>query len=559
VSFPVRPISERPAPDRGSPTEGAASAPGGNVRKSIAQAYQGGELPGLFRLHPSDLPQLAQRAAFRPELDRAALTSALHGYHAQLGTLTPALEARLTRLAAPNSAVVVTGQQAGVLGGPAYSVHKGASAILLARQLDAPDAPVIPVYWVASQDHDAEEVASTSLLDFSETLHRLSLDLPVGIPVGRMPWKSEYTAAVRALLNAFDTSPERREPVSALLEWAMQGKGYADVFARLLHRLLGPRQGLEDGLIVLDPLHPALARLMAPALRRELGQPLESSRRIEAAATELEAQGFTPQLRRPAGATNLFLEREDGVRTLLRYSGGQHAGGAFEADGQTYSQLDLEAVLDARPDRLTPAAGLRPAIQDALLPTLAFVVGPGEIAYGAQLREVNALHGLEQPLLWPRLSATWLESNVARMLTRFGVTPAHFQADPERALGEALAVQRGAAAASAERLGELKAQFERLSTDLACLDSTLESAAARTGKRALDQLSRLQDLSLRALARAENERGGQLSRLRLHLLPNGVPQERETNFLTYLLKHGDEPLRLLLAQSAGGQVSLRLE
>ena len=559
MSSPVRPISERPAPDRGSPTEGAASAPGGNVRKSIAQAYQGGELPGLFRLHPSDLPQLAQRAAFRPELDRAALTSALRGYHAQLGTLTPALEARLTRLAAPNSAVVVTGQQAGVLGGPAYSVHKGASAILLARQLDAPDAPVIPVYWVASQDHDAEEVASTSLLDFSETLHRLSLDLPVGLPVGRMPWKGEYTAAVRALLSAFDTGPERREQVSALLDWAMQGTPdfnttVADVFARLLHRLLGPQGGLEDGLIVLDPLHPALARLMAPALRRELDHPLESSRRIEAAATVLEAQGFAPQLRRPAGATNLFLERDDGMRVLLR-----HAKGTFEAEGQTYSQHDLEALLDTHPDRLTPAAGLRPAIQDALLPTLAFVVGPGEIAYGAQLQDVYALHGLEQPLLWPRLSVTWLESNVARMLERFGVTPAHFQADPERALGEALAVQRGAAAASAERLGELKGQFGRLSADLAALDPTLEGAAARMGSRSLSQLSRLQDLSVRALARAENERGGQLSRLKLHLLPNGVPQEREMNFLTYLLKHGDEPLRLLLAQAAGGHALLRLE
>ena len=550
----MRPISERPAPEKGS----AGKSTGRNTGKSIAQAYQDGELPGLFRLHPSDLPQLAQRAAFRPELDRAALTSALREYHAQLGTLTPALEAQLTRLAAPNSAVVVTGQQAGVLGGPAYSVHKGASALLLARELDTPQAPVIPVYWVASQDHDAEEVASTTLLDFSETLHRLSLDLPVGIPVGRMPWKSEYTAAVRRLISAFDTGPERREQVSALLEWAMQGSPatstVASVFARLLHRLLGPRKGLEDGLIVLDPLHPALARLMAPALRRELERPLESPRLIEAAATELEAQGFSPQLRRPAGATNLFLEREDGMRALLR-----HAGGAFEAEGQMYSQPDLETLLDAHPDRLTPAAGLRPAIQDALLPTLAFVVGPGEIAYGAQLQEVYALHGLEQPLLWPRLSVTWLESNVARMLERFGVTPAHFQTDPERALGEALAMQRGVAAASAERLSELKVQFGRLSSDLAALDSTLEGAAARTGERSLNQLSRLQDLSVRALARAENERSGQLSRLKLHLLPNGVPQEREMNFLTYLLKHGDEPLRLLLAQAAGGSALLRLE
>ena len=522
--------------------------------RSVAQAYTDGDLPELFRLRPSDLEALNDRTLFRQDLDRRTLVAALRGYHHGLGTLNPALEAQLTRLEQPNSAVVVTGQQAGVLGGPAYSVHKGASAVLLARDLDRPDAPVLPVYWVASQDHDAAEVASTSLLDFSETLHRLVLDLPAGVPVGRMPWRPEYTAAVRAMVAAFDTAGARRTAVLEPLEWAMQAPGYADVFARLLHRLLGSQEGREGGLIVLDPLHPALARLMAPALRRELARPLESPRLIEAAAAGLEARGFTPQLRRPAGATNLFLERKDGRRVLLRST-----GNTFEADGEGYTLSQLETLLEEHPDRLTPAAGLRPAIQDTLLPTLAFVVGPGEIAYGAQLRGVYALHGLEQPLLWPRLSVTWLESNVSRMLDRFGVTAARFQADPERALGAALAQQQGAAAASSERLSELSERFARLSTDLAALDPTLEGAAHRVSARSLAQLARLQERALRALARAENDRSGQLSRLRLHLLPNGVPQEREMNFLTYLLKHGDEPLRLLLAQRAGGQLSLGLE
>ncbi len=551
------------SPAMGSPAVSGAAVSSPAPGRSIAAAYAAGDLPDLFRLHPLQLSALEDRASFRPELDRAALVAALREYHAALGTLNPALEAQLTRLAAPNSAVVVTGQQAGVLGGPAYSVHKGASAVLLARQLDRPEAPVLPVYWVASQDHDADEVAGTTLLDFSETLHRLHLDLPAGVPVGRMPWTPGYTAQVQALLAAFDAPDERRAVTAELLDWAMpneeKGRSVADVFARLIHRLLGPAkgkpvQGQPDGLIVLDPLHPSLAALMAPALKRELADPLESSRRIEAAAAQLEARGFVPQLRRPAGATNLFLERADGVRVLLR-----HSSKGFGADGETYTRAQLEALLAEHPDRLTPAAGLRPAIQDSLLPTLAFVVGPGEIAYGAQLREVYALHGLQQPLLWPRLSVTWLESNVARMLERFGVTAAAFQQDPERALGEALARERGAAAASAERLSELREQFARLGSELADLDPTLEGAAKRVTGRSLGSLERLQGLAVRALARAENDRSGQLSRLRLHLLPNGVPQEREMNFLTYLLKHGDEPLRLLLAQSVGGSVALRLD
>lgn len=289
------------------------------------------------------------------------------------------MEAGLTRLAHPASRVVVTGQQAGALTGPAYSVHKGADAALLARQLDTDEAPVVAVYWIASQDHDAAEVASTSLLDASERLHRLTLDVPEGVPVGRVPWQPEWTVQVHALLDACDAPAEHVAAVRARFDRAAQAGGsYADVFARLIHGLLG-----GAGLLVLDPMHPALARLMAPTLARELGDPLASSRAIEAAAARMIADGFEPQLRRPDGATNLFIEEDDGQRRLLRVD-----GQAFVTATRRYTRAELLALLDADPTRLTPAAGLRPAVQDALLPTLAFVVGPGEIAYGAQLRDV---------------------------------------------------------------------------------------------------------------------------------------------------------------------------
>ncbi|MBB5232881.1 bacillithiol biosynthesis cysteine-adding enzyme BshC [Deinococcus budaensis] len=520
------------------------------MTRSIAAAYRAGDLPAFFRLGPADLDTAA--AQERPDVDRAALVSALREYHRDLGTLGPDVEAGLARLAHPASRVVVTGQQAGLLTGPAYSVHKGADAALLARQLDREDAPVVAVYWVASQDHDAAEVASTTLLDRAETLHRLTLDVPQGVPVGRVPWQPEWTAEVLGLLDRFDTAPEYREALRARVLRAVEPggprMGYADVFARLIHGLLAPA-----GLIVLDPLHPALARLMAPALSRELERPLDGPACIEAAAARLEQAGFTPQLRRPAGATNLFLEEEDGQRRLLRVRGGH-----FETDTRAYSAEELRGVLDADPSRLTPAAGLRPVVQDALLPTLAFVVGPGEIAYGAQLAEVYGLHGLRQPLLWPRLSVTWLEPPVARLLTRMGATAAQVQADPEGVLGRALARERGAAAASAERLAALDAELRALTGELSALDPTLAGAAERTRRRTTARVGHLQTLAVRALARQEDDRTRQLTRLRRHLLPGGVPQEREMNFLTFLLKHGDAPLRTLLALAPGTQAELAI-
>ncbi len=518
---------------------------GGRV-KSIAAAYRAGELPAFFERAPGDL---SAARAVRADVDRAALTDALRAYHQDLGTLDAHVEALLARLAHPRSRAVVTGQQAGLLTGPAYSVHKGADAVLLARQLDEEDSPCVAVYWIASQDHDAEEVASVTLLDYAETLHHLRLELPAGRPVGCLPWRPAYTDQVLALLDAFDAPQAHKAAVRAQVLRAVRGEpGWADVFARLIHDLLG-----RAGLLVLDPLHPALARLAAPALRRELAHPLSSSQAIEEAAAGLEGLGFTPQLRRPAEATNVFLEGEDGQRRLLHFDG-HH----FEAE-RHYTREELLELLERDPSRLTPAAGLRPTVQDTMLPTAAFVVGPGEIGYGAQLRKVYRLHGLRQPLLWPRLSVTWLEPNVARLLTRLDASAAEVQRDPEGSLGRALARERGAAALSAGRLEALASELRALQGEVGALDPTLAGAAQRSGSRVLAQVERLQRLAERALARAEDERSGQLARLRLHLLPRGVPQERELSFLNLPLKHGDAPLRRLLALPAGAQVELRVD
>ncbi|WP_293911825.1 bacillithiol biosynthesis cysteine-adding enzyme BshC [Deinococcus sp.] len=519
--------------------------------QNLSDAYRAGLLGAFFGRRPADLTAALNEPR---ELDRTALVSALHAYHTDLGltgskkpdAASRQLSEQLERLSHPAARVVVAGQQAGLLLGPAYSVHKAADAVLLSRQLSSDALPVLPVFWIASQDHDVDEVASTSLLDFSETEFRPRLELPRGGPVGRIEWKAEWTDDLKALIAAFDAPEPHKASVRAHLDFAFAGKTYADVFARLIHRLLG-----EHGLIVLDPLHPALAALMAPALARELERPLLGPERIEAAAAELERLGYVPQLRRPPGATNLFIE-EAGQRTLLRVEGRNFGA------GQTYSAAELQGILARDPSAITPAAGLRPVIQDAVLPTVAFVVGPGELAYAAELRGVYELHGLGQPVYWPRLSVTWLEPNVARLLERFDLSAADFQRDPAGRLGRALAKQQQAGALSQDRLNTLSEQFSALASELGALDPTLVSSVERTRSRTLARLERHREQGFKALARAENDKAGQLDRLKKHLLPAGQPQEREMNFLTFLLKHGDTPLKMLLEQEAGARVELKI-
>ena len=145
---------------------------------------------------------------------------------------------------------------------------------------------------------------------------------------------------------------------------------------------------------------------------------------------------------------------------------------------------------------------------------------------------------------------------MARLLAGFGVTAAQFQRDPGGTLGRALATPQQAAALGQDRLNTLQAQFTALASELAALDPTLKSSVERTEQRTLARLERHRTQAFRALARAEDERSGQLTRLNKHLLPAGHPQEREMNFLTYLLKHGDAPLKMLMAQEPGARVEL---
>ena len=512
------------------------------ILKNIASHHHTSELRHFYRLAAGDL---AGAASSPPSnVNRSALVQGLRAYHHKLGTLSAKLEAQLARLEHPSSRVVVAGQQAGLLLGPAFTVHKAVDAILLARELDREDQPVLPIFWVASQDHDALEVASTMLLDFKEHLVNLSLPLPQGLPVYRIPLHQEWVDHVSRAIETMDAPFKDR--VLKLVQDSAQGN-YADWFAGMAQRLLG-----DEGLITFDPMFPDLATLFVPALERELHRPLASPHRIEDAAGELIALGFEPQLRRQTGATNLFLEGFDGHRRLLRFDGSN-----FHAD-RMYTLRELLEILKLDPSRITPAAGLRPIVQDTVLPTIVNVLGPGELAYATQLGKVYDLHDVKQPLLWKRLSVTYIEPPVRRILNRYGITAQEFQKDPSGITERLLLQESGVQQAFREKLGEMELLFEQLAETSVKLDVNLEGSVHRSRQRVVGHVQRLERKLARHLMQVENAREGQFKRLYTHLLPGGVPQERAISYLTYLAKYGDHPLKQLLSLPAGAQSPLDL-
>lgn len=518
-------------------------------RTSFLEHYRAGELSDFFELPPDAL-----EAALRVprDCDRLALAAAMRAHARRLGA-PDAVMRTLDRLEHPASRVVVTGQQTGLLLGPTYTLSKAVTAVRLAQRLDREDRPVLPVFWLASQDHDTAEVDHAHLLDGEERLHRVTVDLPPETPAGRVPLeRAMLEAALRGLEPLRPAPAFAAETATLLASTADAASTFADWFAALLYRLLG-----DQGLALFDPMQPEAASLLRPVLERELEDPEASVSAVNEAGRRLRRLGFTPQLGRGAGATNLFLEaRQDGAvrRVLLR-----HEGRSFRLGGRALSAADVRARLDDDPASLTPAAGLRPVTQDRALPTAVVVLGPGELRYFAQLRGVYAHHGVAMPLVWPRATATVLEPPAARILDKYGLAASRFQAEPKAALERVLLERGGHGERFRSASDELERLVEKLLAEVEGIDPTLRGTVER-GRGYLEMtLRRLRGKTAEALAREDGTTRRQFARLASHLLPLGQPEERVLSPFSHIVKFGLAPtLRVFLDMTPEGSQELRI-
>lgn len=502
-------------------------------RVTPLEAYRSGQLLHLHRLQSSDFTSALET---KRDVPRTALVQALLEYAAHLGAPKAVLD-NIKKLESDSAVTVMTGQQAGLLLGPAYSIYKAVDAILLAQKLSTAERPVLPVFWIASQDHDADEVRHAHLLDLSEVQHSISLELPKGVPIGAILLEPSYLHVVLHHLQQFDAPEHFKTPLLELLQSTFAAsKTYVEWFARLFNHLLG-----QYGLIVVDPMFPQIAALFGAGIQRELESPLASSASIEAAAHALETAGFTPQLRRSANSSNLFLTGEDGQRRLLKFD-----GAIFHSE-RDYTRQELEQILHTAPTRLTPAAGLRSILADMVFPSVVNVLGPGELAYHLQLLGVYQQHNVPQPLMSPRMNVAMLEPPVARILAKHNLSAFGFIAGDGKKLQAQLFETHAAKKRIQETLHKMMAQMEALSSDLVLLEQGFSKNVERTQSAVHFQLGEKLPRKLSAaLARADGDLGQHLLRLGKHLLPDGVPQERQNSFLEFVLKFGDLPIKRLL-------------
>lgn len=501
---------------------------------AVAYAHDFSSIATFFAGNPAqpDAWRDAIARVTRAPRDRRAIVLALARQLAARNAPVPARQAA-DRLADPAAVAVVTGQQAGLFGGPLYTLLKAITAIQLAREAaSAHGVPVIPVFWVAGEDHDWLEVRTARVLDAEFSRREVTLpDLPgAGVrPVDALVLDEPIEDAIRALEAALPATEFKADVVARLRTHYRPGVSMARAFACWLDDLLG-----AHGLVVFEGSDPDAKSIVADLFAREMADPARSVSLVASACTDLRARGLEPQVEPAEDGTTLFYLDATGRHAIKR------KGHRLSIGGRERSAADLSAEAAAHPERFSPNVLLRSVVQDRLFPTICYVGGPAEIAYQAELGGIYHAQGVERPLLCPRASATLIDSAAAKFLDRPDVIFGRLQPQNESFLNLLLANQMPPALERGldEAAREVRDQLDRVRAALATVDPTLVGAADTTRDRMLDSLTQLQGKVVQASKRKDDTLRRQFLRTQALVFPGGHPQERDLSVAFFVSRHG---------------------
>ena len=506
-------------------------------------AFDHGKVADFFAGDPRDA-QAWREAIARTRAhtrSRDAIADIIHAQQQRRGAPADAIAAG-ARLRDPQTVAVVTGQQAGLFGGPLFTLLKALTAIELANSLrNEHGVPSVPVFWIDAEDHDWDEVKSCGVLDGSMAHRTIAIGNPLGAgvePVARICLDESVSAALTQLADALPQT----EFTPALLETLRgaydPGTGMADAFGRWMESLLGSR-----GLVVYNAADPAAKPLVADLFAREIERAGETARLAAEAGAAMETRGYTAQVTPHPDMVALF--HLNAARQPI------HVQGDSLVVGERIESK--RAVLDrvrTAPAEFSPNVLLRPLVQDTLFPTVCYVAGPNELAYLGQLKGVYEAFAVPMPLMYQRGTATLLDSNAARFLVRHDVQLEQLQAQDEALLNRLLEAQLppGVDAALHEVSTLLQDRMERLTTGVTQIDATLEGAARSALGRMQDDLKKLHGKIIHAAKRKDETLRRQFHNVQAQAFPGGHPQERAVGFVHFLNKYGPTLVDRLLEE-----------
>lgn len=445
--------------------------------------------------------------------------------------------ANIERLRQADSVVVITGQQAGLFTGPLYTILKAMTAIKLAEKLRAEGVNAVPMFWIAAEDHDFEEVNHVRLVNREGQLTTITYTAcspKEGKPVGHVRLADGIQDNVNELLAALPDSefiPQLAEEVRAAYR---PGANFASAFGKLMMSWLG-----KFGVVLINPLDDRLKHVAGEIYARAFARTPEFAAQLVKESAALEAAGYHAQVFTSAEAVPLFM-LDEGRRTAMvrREDGRIHLKGS----DKSFAADELLETVKRCPNCFSPNVTFRPIVQDFLLPTVAYIGGPAEIAYFAQLRPNYELLDRVPPVVLPRASVSLIEKRHAKTMSKYNLSFADLFHGLEETLRKVVeeSLDANTAALFDETEKVVEEQMEKLRASLATVDPTLADALKGGREKMLYQLQHLRTRFINSRSKRDETTVQQIERLFAVLYPNKGLQEREINFSYFLARYGYE-------------------
>lgn len=466
--------------------------------------------------------------------DRAGITQLLVQQNQELNA-PPEVIRTAEELAQPGAVAVFTGQQAGLFGGPLYTVYKALTLLGWAQRLrESLHRPVVPIFWIAADDHDFDEVCWTGFPDLENKVRcpRINADgLPERTPLSQVVI-GESVREVFAELRTAQLTTEFSESVFAALEHDYApGGNMVDAFGRWLARLLGP-----FGLVMFNPADPAAKQRWKPLFAQELSASEETASALAEINQRLQEAGYHAQVEHPKQHTHLFVV-EKGRHALKYTSDGQLS---IEPNPKPLSRVAWLRRLESDPADFSPGVLFRPVAQSYLFPVVAAVCGPSEIAYWAQSRALFERFDVQMPVVLPRSSATIVERKNRNAVEALGHEVSEFFGDIEAVINRHF--ERSFPVTLEEQFHDSRTDWEqrlaRLKAEVIGFEPTLEMTFEQSAGRIAMAWENLEKKVFQAHKRKGDEIRAKFYKLASHLYPEGKPQERVFGITYYLNKYG---------------------
>lgn len=511
-------------------------------KESIVHAYlDGQDLTRFIPKHFTDLQSYRNLASeittqsFLRDLVSSVLMEQNEIYQAGKKTF-----GNINDLNKSDTLVVVGGQQTGLFGGPLYTLYKAITVIKLAEFLSSKiEQTVVPIFWMASDDHDFAEVNHIHLPDLSgQQIERISYGQESRkIPVSELIFSDEIGDKIQSLNSILPETEFRSDILNRLESAYRQDHSFPVGFAIWLQCILQ-----DYGLIVVDASDSRLKKAAIPLFQKEIEEQSPVSKAVIDQTEDLVSSGYSPQLRLSDGFLNLFYHNPQ--RETIAFSDGKWT---LKNTGQQFTKSELINILEEHPEKFSPNAAFRPLYQDSLFPTLAIVLGPSEIAYFAQLKKAYESMDVTMPIAFPRTSATLLEPRAERILKKYSLSIQDIYKHKDKIVNVLIEQQIPQYLFSKideeeKTVGKI---WDNLGEEFTQFDQNLRKTSEIAKGRSVSQFDFMRK-KLKQSARQKDEvLQSQCQKLLSLLYPNNTPQERIFNLLPYYIRYGDRFIEIL--------------